>query len=195
MRRVALRWGFKSEANALAREVRHELKLRPADPLDLWALAHELDIPVETLSSWESSAPLAARHFAGVEPDAFSAVTVFRGRRRLIVHNDAHTKGRQASNLAHELSHALLQHPPTPALDDRGCREWDQDMEDEATWLGGAFLISEEATLLVARQSLSVAEVAQRYGVSEPMVRFRLNVTGAITRVARAGWDFQRRGR
>lgn len=126
-----------------------------------------------------SVAPFAAYHFSQVDRAAFSAVTVFRGSRWRIIHDDAHSRGRQASNLAHELSYGLLLHPPTPALDERGCREWDQTVEDEATWLGGTLLISEEAALLIARQKLSPAEAARRYGVSEDMVRFRVNMTGA----------------
>jgi Zn-dependent peptidase ImmA (M78 family) len=90
---------------------------------------------------------------------------------------------RQASNLAHELAHGLLLHPPTPALDDRGCREWDRDIEDEATWLGGALLITEQAALSIVRRGLSMSQAAAIYGVSEQMVGYRLNLTAARRRV------------
>ncbi len=182
---MALQRGFKSEANDLARDIRKELKLAPTDRLDPWLLASHLDISVVTLSTMRVDAPLAVAHFSATDPSAFSAVTVFSGVARLIVHNDAHSPGRQASNLAHELAHALLQHPPTPALDDRGCRDWDHDLEDEADWLGGALLVSEEAALLVVRQRLALPEAAGLYGVSETMMRFRLNVTGAHVRIER----------
>jgi Zn-dependent peptidase ImmA (M78 family) len=183
---MALRRGFKNEANEIAREVRKELGLRPVDRLDPWRLAGHLDIPVVPLSALEDTAPDGVRHFTAVEPGAFSAVTVFRGPTRLIVHNDSHTQGRQASNIAHELGHGLLLHPPAPALGDGGCREWDQILEEEANWLAGALLVSEEAAVLVVRRSLSLEEAATAYGVSEAMMRFRINVTGARKRVARA---------
>src|SRR5581483_1512737 len=99
---------------------------------------------ISALGEW---APGALQHFSEVHSNGFSAVTVFDGPRRAIYHNDTHSPGRQASNLAHELAHGLLLHPPTPALNDYGCREWDQEIEDEATWLGGALLITEQATL------------------------------------------------
>lgn len=183
---MAYRHGFKSEANAIAREVREELGLRMLDRLDPLILADHLDIPVIGLSEVESEAPAAVEHLGRIEPEAFSAVTVFHGTRRTIVHNDFHSAGRQASDVTHELAHALLLHPPTPALDDRGCRFWNRDIEDEADWLAGALLITEDAALSIARQGTSVAEAAQRFGVSGRMVQYRLNVTGARKRVARA---------
>jgi Zn-dependent peptidase ImmA (M78 family) len=180
---VTLRRGFKAEANEIALEVRRELGVIPIDRLDAWALARHLDIPVHPLSALHQWAAAALHHFSEVHPAVFSAVTVFDGPRRAIYHNDAHNPGRQASNLAHELAHGLLLHPPTPALDDRGCREWDQNIEDEATWLGGVLLITEQAALSIARRGLSMGEAAAIYGVSEQMVRYRLNMTAAQRRV------------
>jgi Zn-dependent peptidase ImmA (M78 family) len=183
---VRLRRGFKSEANEIAREVRLELKLRPTDPLDPLRLAEHLAIPIIPLSTLGREAPAMVRHFSRIDRSAFSAITVFDGTARVIVHNDAHRAGRQASNVAHELSHGLLLHPPRPALDGRGCRDWDQEQEAEANWLAGALLVPDEAAIVIVRRGLSLAEAAEVYGVSEQMMRFRLNVTGATLRVNRA---------
>jgi Zn-dependent peptidase ImmA (M78 family) len=182
---VAFRHGFKSEANAIAREVREELGLRMLDGLDPWLLADHLAIPVIGLSEMDSEVPAAVQHLGRIEPEAFSAVTVFRGTRRLIVHNDFHSSGRQASDVTHELAHGLLLHDPTPALDDRGCRFWNQNIEDEAAWLAGALLITEDAALWIARGGATLAGAAEDFGVSRQMVQYRLNVTGARKRVAR----------
>jgi Zn-dependent peptidase ImmA (M78 family) len=182
---MAYRRGFKSEAEALAREIRAELGLGPLDPLDPFLLADHLEIPVVPLSDIE-------RTNAGVcpllttEQGAFSAVTVFRGNRRLIVHNDAHHPARQNSNIAHELAHGLLLHPPTAALDNKGCREWNEDIEDEAAWLAGALLITEDAALAIVRQRHTLPMAADFYKVSVPMVQYRINCTGARRRVERA---------
>ncbi len=178
------RRGFKREANELAREMRQELGLNPTDPLDPRILAHHLEVPLQPMSTLGTEAPFAVHYFSQVEQSTFSAMTVFAETERLIVYNDTHTPGRQASNLAHELSHALLGHPPTPALNQHGCREWDATIEAEATWLGGALLIPEEAALVIARERLPLAAAARRYGVSQTMVQFRLNVTGAVQRMA-----------
>ena len=183
---VELRRGFKSEANDIAREVRGELGLKLVDPLDPWRLAAHLEIPILRLSDLDGVGRAGADYFLNVETDAFSAVTVFHRTQRMIVHNDSHSRGRQTSDITHELSHGLLLHPPAPALGAGGCRDWDPVVEAEANWLAGALLISEEAALLIVRQRLTLDEAANRYGVSKPMVTFRLNVTGARQRVARA---------
>jgi hypothetical protein len=98
------------------------------------------------------------------EPRLFSAVTVFRGRRRTIVHNDNHARGRQANNIAHELCHALLQHEAAPALSIVGCRDWYRVVEEEASWAGATILIADEAALHIVRTGLSPAEAARPTG-------------------------------
>jgi hypothetical protein len=91
-----------------------ELGLGLTARLDPWQLAHRLDIPVLALSDLSEHAPGAVRHFQQVGAAEFSAVTVFRGSRRVVVYNDAHSRGRQASNVGHELAHGLLLHEPSP---------------------------------------------------------------------------------
>jgi Zn-dependent peptidase ImmA (M78 family) len=179
---MTLRWGFKSEANTIARAMRRELGLGAADPLDPWRLAAHLDIPVVKLSSMRPEAEHAVMQFTRKDREAFSAVTVFRGYKRLIVVNDVHSRGRQASNIAHELAHSLLWHEPTPGLHGDGVREWNAEQEEEAQWLAGALLISEEAALTIVRRQLSLADAAKLYGTSIDMVRGRINVTGARKR-------------
>lgn len=182
---MAYQRGFKSAANDLAAAVRADLGIGPFGCLDPRALAEWLAIPVIDLSSLEAEAP-AVRHLLHVEPEVFSAVTVFAGPRRTIVHNDGHSPARQNSNICHELSHGLLHHPRTPAMDDSGCRIWNQDIEDEATWLAGCLLIPEPAALAIARGRWTAPEAACRFGVSEAMVRYRLHASGAAIRVRRA---------
>jgi Zn-dependent peptidase ImmA (M78 family) len=182
---MTLQRGFKTWANKVATEIRAELGLGPFVRLDPRQLADYLDIPVIDLSSLELDAP-AVKHLLTVEPSVFSAVTVFDGTRRTIIHNDAHAPTRQNSNVSHELSHGLLSHPPTPALDDTGCRVWNQDIEDEASWLAGCLLVPEGAALAIARKRWTIDEAAERFAVSEQMIRFRLNGTGAVARVQRA---------
>ena len=109
-----------------------------------------------TLSSMRDLIPEAAHYFMSTNRSDFSAVTVFWGIERTILHNDSHSMGRQASNLAHELSHALLLHPSTPPIDSRGCRDWDPMLEEEAEWLAGALLISDEAALHIVRTEMPI---------------------------------------
>lgn len=181
---MAYRRGFKTEATATALEVRAELGLGPLERLDPRLLAEYLDIPIWDLTDLAARAT-AALHLVEVEPEVFSAVTVFRGTERTIVHNNGHAPARQNSNIAHELAHGLLLHPPTPALDNKGCRDWDQDLEDEATWLASALLVTEAAALEVAFGRMSREDAMMQLRVSGPMLQMRLNATGALKRAAR----------
>jgi IrrE N-terminal-like domain len=70
-----------------------------------------------------------------------------------------------------------------PAFDKHGCRTWRAEVEDEAEWLAGVLLITEEAAVAVARRNIPSAVAAGRYGVSEQMMRYRLNLPGAYRRV------------
>ena len=113
-------------------------------------------------------------------------MTVFNGRRRVILHNDTHSQPRQHSNITHELCHCVLQHPPAAALDPvTGCRIWDSDHEDEANWLTGELLVTREVALAVARGKFAADEALARLGVSRPMLRWRVNATGAQKIAAR----------
>ncbi len=188
---MTLRRGFQAEAAALAREVRAELGLGRLDRLDPHQLARRLDIPVVPLTDLSANLPCAL-HFLSVERKAFSALTVFDGHRRIVVHNDAHSKARQNSNLAHELSHALLLHEPVPALDSMtGCRHWNDANEQEADWLSGELLVTSDMALAVPRGQLTKQQDRERFGVSDAMFRWRINKTGAAKRVER---EWARRG-
>ena len=182
---MALRWGFKTEAAALAQEVRGELGLGPTGRLDPHELARHLGIPIVRLSDLPGTIP-GVRHFLSVERNAFSALTVFDGYRRMIVHNDSHSEARQNSNMAHELAHPLLLHEPRPALDNiTGCRDWNDTYEQEANWLSGELLVTSQMALSVARGRLTRQQALISYGVSEKMLNWRINKTGAAKRVER----------
>lgn len=179
---TALRRGFKTEANAHAATLRRELQLPSHAPICPWRLAEHLEIQVVPLTAIEPAQPASVRYLLGPGQEYFSAVTIFTGRygrKRLVFHNDGHARTRQAANLAHELAHAILCHPPTaPFIQD-------PTAEEEAKWLGPALLISEEAALHIARQKLSTESAAASYGVSEKLVTMRLNVTKAYARISR----------
>ena len=181
---MAYRRGFKSEANATAHEIRDELGLGDLDRLDPIELAAHLLVPIQTLTELAARSEEATAYLLAEEPSSFSAVTVFHGSRRLIVHNDAHHPYRQNSNIAHELSHALLFHEPMPALDNHGSRYWNQDIEDEANWLAGVLLMTEDATLYVVRRAWSMERIGEQFGISAQMATWRINSTGARKRVA-----------
>jgi hypothetical protein len=183
---MALVRGFKAEADRTAEQTRTELGLTNFQPIDAHDLAEHLGIPVWNLSDLQRRVD-PVRH-DGLEEaigsllrsreSPLSAMTVFNGTNRVIVHNDAAEPGRQLSNLTHELAHGLLLHDPVPAIDEKGCRNWKSDIEDEAQFLGGALIITGKAARWIAKSGLSLAEAARKFRCSEAMVRWRVNVSG-----------------
>jgi hypothetical protein len=73
-------------------------------------------------------------------------------------------------------------HPPVRIPDPSGKRNYDNTTEEEANWLGPALLVSDEAAMHIAALGLTLSKASDVYGVSEPLVRMRLNVTGAYQR-------------
>ncbi len=117
-------------------------------------------------------------HFLRVEPESFSAVTLEVASRRVIVHNDAHRPVRQRSNLTHELAHCFLGHSLTRVLRSDGVRDRDAEVEEEAAFLGGSLLITNEAAHRIL-SSGDLGAAAAAYGVSRDMLAYRLRVSGA----------------
>ncbi|TXN33421.1 ImmA/IrrE family metallo-endopeptidase [Methylobacterium sp. WL30] len=183
---MGLRRGFKKEANWYAREMRRELSLTPQCPLCPWKLAEHLDFRLSSLRAFEALVPeeIAYLRSAPGQTD-FSAITLFYGSVRWIIYNDGHARKRQAADIAHELAHGLLMHPPKPPFDAQGSRHYDAVKEEEANWLGPALLISDEAAVWIVEEGMSVLDASNHYAASTQVVRMRLNVSGAAVRVAR----------
>lgn len=183
---MALRRGFKTEANVTSRELRSELGLDSAAPICPFQLASHMDVEVIKLSTFLADHPEAASYLLGDGKGEFFAVTLCGLRPRCIIYNDAHPPVRTAADIAHELAHMLLLHPAHRLSNETGGRHFDKELEDEANWLGPAILVSEEAAINVARQGWTLNRAATHYGVSEVLMRMRLGVTGAYNRVRRA---------
>jgi len=118
--------------------------------------------------------------FQGGANDKFSAMTVCAGLDRAIVHNDSHHPLRQRSNIFHELAHCFLGHKGCTILNDNGTRTYNSPIETEASYLGGALLLPKDAALHVLLNGLK-STAQSIYGVSKPMLEYRLRVSGAQT--------------
>lgn len=183
---MSLRRGFKAEANRISLRLRTSLRLAPHSPIELGAVAKQLGVTIVQLTSLADKCEKAVRHLVHVEQGAFSAATLpLDGERRILVHNDSHSRPRQRSNIAHELAHIILKHPFTLPIDPTGCRNLDRDIEDEANWLGSTILIPDEAALHIVREAMDTRTACSHYEVSEQMLRMRINASGARIRVGR----------
>jgi hypothetical protein len=190
---MSLRRGFKAEANRISLYLRRGLGLTPEAPINLEALArhlrvsHQIEAIIVALSVFRDEYPDAVRQLSVLDPGAFSAATVPCGPQQYaIVYNDSHDEGRQQNSIAHEIAHLVLKHPFTLPIDNYGCRNIDRDIEEEANWLGPTILISDEAALHIVKSGMTTDAARLKYGVSEPLLRMRINASGARIRLARA---------
>ena len=178
---MALRRGFKSEAERIARRVRTELHMRAAQPVEPEVLAKLMGIEVR--AGDELIPTDRFRQLEKIQPDAFSACTLRPSADRLVVvYNPLSAPSRRSSDLAHELAHILLNHKlgRLERLGNINFLSCDQLQEEEAAWLSGCLLLPRPLLLAEVRKGSSVEEIAKKCGVSEEMAQYRLNVTGVL---------------
>lgn len=178
---MALRRGFKSEAERIARDVRTELGMKATQPVEPELLARLLGIEVragDELIPRERFSELES-----IQPDSFSACTLRPLPDRLVVvYNPLSAESRRRSDVAHELAHALLDHDLSRVerLGDVTFLSCDPTQEEEAAWLSGCLLLPRALLLAEVRGGSDAKDIAKRCGVSERMAQYRLDVTGVV---------------
>ena len=118
-----------------------------------------------------------------IQPDSFSACTLRPSPDRLVVvYNPLSAKSRRRSDVAHELAHALLDHDLSRVerLGDVTFLSCDPTQEEEAGWLSGCLLLPRTLLLAEVRRGSGAKDIAKKYGVSERMAQYRLDVTGVV---------------
>jgi Zn-dependent peptidase ImmA (M78 family) len=182
-----LRRGFKSTAERLAEDIRARQGVGDVDPVVLERVA--ADMGVDIVAADELVERSRLEELAAIQSDAFSAATFERANgRKAIVYNPLHSQGRNRSNQAHELAHILLDHE-VRTIERVGSFIYftcDSEQEEEADWLGGCLLLPRALLLKAAFAGLGSVEIAEKFGTSEPMARFRLNASGVLVQVGRA---------
>ena len=178
---MALRRGFKSEAERIARSVRVDLGIGAAQTVTPEMLAELLGIEIR--AGDELIPRKRFTELEKVQPGAFSACT-FRPStdRVVVVYNPLSAKSRQRSDLAHELAHTLLEHELSRVekLGDVTFLSCDPTQEEEAAWLSGCLLLPRALLLSEIRRGSGAGDIANKYGVSERMAQYRLGVTGVV---------------
>jgi Zn-dependent peptidase ImmA (M78 family) len=176
--------GFKTNAEKEAKRLRDELDLRATDPLDPYDLAKHLEVVV--VSADELIDIERLEELERLQAFSFSAVT-FDIAGACIVTNPLRSDGRLASDIAHELSHLILEHELTEikeidGLPFRTCRP---DQEEQATALGGTLLLPRPLLMRAATRGLDPEGIAGEYNVTVEMARYRFNTTGVAKQVRR----------
>lgn len=181
-----MRRGFKTQAEAIAMELRDEMDLGPHDRMDCTALAAHLAIEVVRVTALVGAGAIAEDVNCMVSDEmGFSAMTVYRGTKCKIFYNPFHADTRTANSVAHEISHVVLEHEPGPVLTVKGTRYWNQTQEDEADWLAGAILVPREGALRWLATGGDMTAGASHFGVSAQLFAWRANHTGVVTQLRR----------
>lgn len=191
-----LQRGFKSWAERTATSMRRELSLSAFQPLDPRQLAAYLQVQLITPHEVDGITEEILHQLLVQDPWGWSALTLDRGQSALVIYNPAHSSGRQASDITHELAHIVLGHQPaTMIMSPDGnlvMRSYNQKQEEEANWLAWALLLPREALLSLKRRRATIADIAQSFGVTEVLVEYRTRITGVESQV-RAATAWKRR--
>jgi Zn-dependent peptidase ImmA (M78 family) len=171
-----MRRGFKAFAEEIAREVRNEMGVPAHGRVCAFQLADYLGVPTLRLSDLAGQVALTAEQRLALRQEVHGFCMPLPDGRRAIVYNDFNGPPRQQSDVAHEAAHLLLQHQ-FRSLKQANWRE--QEEENEAAFLGGALLVPLAAALNIVRRNMGVTEAANSFGVSEQMIAYRCNVSGA----------------
>ena len=182
--------GFKGWVERAAVSIRRELGLSGHEALEPVRLAEYLEIrlmvPDEVPGVTQEILDQLLRH----DPSGWSAVSVGLDHNAIIIYNPEHSKGRQASDIMHELAHFILDHKPGTLIvsqyGDMVMRSYDAKQEEEANYLAWGLLLPREALVFARKLGLTPGQIAKRHGVSEPLVKFRMNLTGVNRQFSKA---------
>ena len=100
--------GFRAWAERSASALRRELGLGPVEPLDPRDLAKHLGVRLVSPLDLEGLALDIRDQLLNRDPSGWSAATLQMGDMAIVLHNPQRSKGRQATDIVHELAHLLL---------------------------------------------------------------------------------------
>ena len=184
-----MRRGFKSWCERATAEYRRTLGVPLDAALDPRALAALLGVRVTTPAALPTLSSASRKQLVEIDAESWSAVTVSQGDAKLIVLNSGHSQARQASSLAHELAHIILNHTSDQVqLSREGFllrTTFDKEQEQEADWFGGCLLVPREGLLRASWRNRSAAALAAHFGVSENLITWRLRMTGVPRQLRR----------
>jgi Zn-dependent peptidase ImmA (M78 family) len=182
--------GFKSWCENVSAKVRKDLELAPFAPLPAASLARYLGVSLWSVDEITGLSAGTKNVLLAVEKANWSAVTVSFGGKDCVIYNPTHSDGRRSSDVMHELAHVFIGHPPATVFVSAdgilALRSFNRTQEDEAAWLAGSLLLPRAALFEIAKFGNDRSRACQEYGVSDPLLTYRLNVTGVNAQLSRA---------
>ena len=179
-----LKRGFKADAERKATAYREEMSLHPCAPLCAFKLAAHLGVIVfasdELIRQSFVLEQLVATTNIALADCGWSALTMpLPDGKRLIIHNHAHNKFRQQSNIMHELAHIICDHQleANTAVSIQ-LRKLDAQQEEEANCLGSILQLSTPCLLWARKQKMDTSQIAAHFVASIEMVEYRMRITG-----------------
>jgi len=177
-----LKRGFKSWSENIALRYRSELCLQKIDPLNPISLASHLQIPLITPDNLDNLSSVAKKILLQDDPSSWSALTLYKNDKHLIVYNSANAPSRRSNDIMHELSHIVIGHKPHKVFPfsrlNIMIRDFDSNQEDEATCLASTLLLPKDALLNIKFHNIPEVDAAIKYGVSKALLTMRLNLSG-----------------
>lgn len=180
--------GFKTKAEKLSESLRRRLGIPVDEALPARRLVDAMgDVTLLGIEDIPGLDPRHVQRLLRQDTSGWSGITLKMDDRKFVVHNTSHAPPRQESNIMHEVSHILCEHPPGQIVQigPFSLRCYDREQEDEAVWLGAVLQIPREGLLRLARTGMTVPAIADRFGASKKMVSFRLNKGGVRTQLRR----------
>src|SRR5260221_11812358 len=179
----ALERGFKAWAERTALAFRKELDIAVDAALPPPELAEYMGVQLWTPNQVPGITTELLDQLLKHDPWGWSATGLQVDSNTIVIYNPRHSKGRQVSDITHELAHTILDHQPATLilsadLEDISMRSFNQKQEDEANCLAWTLLLPREGLMRAKRRRLAIAQIAEQYGVTNSLVTYRLNATG-----------------
>ena len=185
---MALRRGFKAEAERLAKDIWSAMGLRHSDRMEAVKLAKHVGCVVRPADALVDIARL--EELKRIQDNAFFACTFeLPGDRHAIVFNPLMSGTRQNSDVAHEVAHIVLDHRLSrlERLGNVAFLSCDKQQEEEAAWLSGCLLLPRFALVHDLRKRKDPRAIAENRVLSNDMVDYRVRVTGVARHLAADG--------
>lgn len=182
-----MRRGFKAEAERIATYQWQLLGLSSSEPLLARKLAKHHQVLVATPEGIPGMTIGHICQLLQIDERGWSALTIFGQSQSAIVHNPRHDKGRQETNLAHEIAHILCKHQPTQLINVLNLpfilRTYDTEQEQEADWLAGCLKLPRKALLWAVQRGMKDDTIANHFRASLQLVQYRRRITGVDKQV------------
>jgi hypothetical protein len=151
------------------------------EPLDPFGLAEFVKIQVIEPSQIPNLSSQVVAELTGPSSSRWSAATIgLPSGWQLCILNPTHSVERVRASLMEEISHVVLGHQPTRILTSEGgvaYREYNALNEQVAYGVGAAALVPYAALVVGLMDGLTPESIAARYGVSHPLVIYRIKIT------------------